>query len=250
MTRELVTPEMIEAGRKAYDQIKSDETFRRIYTAMHSSLPNPEGMTEARLPEGQVTELRLLVEESLFHLRNDRAAESYHHRALAALASTRVEPDADTTQQLHAAEKRIRDLEGDCDSYRKTLAVIDEEANAEGRKLVGTAASDDDAELVEIIEKRLTANVVSLAAACEMGRGAAAAKTVAKRIAASIAERISSRDDGLRPLLSEAEQFLDKANALALGEYRGSVPVLAARLAEVRDRARTALAQGSDRHEA
>lgn len=36
-------------------------------------------------PEAMIERLRLLVEESLFHLRLDARAEDYHKRALAAL---------------------------------------------------------------------------------------------------------------------------------------------------------------------
>ena len=51
------------------------------------------------------------------------------------------------------------------------------------------------------------------------------------------ADRISLLMDALKL----AEQFLDKASALAEGKYRGSVPVLRDRLIEVRDEARTVL---------
>jgi hypothetical protein len=57
--------------------------------------------------------------------------------SLAKLGNDPVAPadeDAEFLRRLHVAEKRARDLEQDCDSYRKTFAVIDEQANAEARK--------------------------------------------------------------------------------------------------------------------
>jgi hypothetical protein len=84
---------------------------------------NPSAMVEA-------VEAAIAVEHSN-EARARAAIEASHH--------------AELTEQLQSAEKRIRDLEGDCDSYRKTLDAMDEQANVNAPKLAHHA------ELVEAL---------------------------------------------------------------------------------------------------
>ena len=54
-------------------------------TCWHRNPDGPEAATYIEALEQRVSELSLLVEERLYHLRLDERAKNYHERALAAL---------------------------------------------------------------------------------------------------------------------------------------------------------------------
>jgi hypothetical protein len=66
------------------EQMRAGQTIHEVQAAAVVAALQSERASM----EGEIERLRRLVEESLFHLRLDRAAESYHHRALAALNPT------------------------------------------------------------------------------------------------------------------------------------------------------------------
>jgi len=215
----------MRAAHPLAKMVREDEE-QGLYDDEPISHPNPEGqVTEAALLTPAFKAMTPLQKWETLVLSGligtDEPWIEDMRQALreqeAALASTRAAPDDDTTQQLHAAEKRIRDLERDCDSYRKTLAVIDEEANAEGQKLVGTVAPDEDAELVagmsipEDMKRAVDADEAEPEAKDLVAKLRSDAaffcgwKTRSAHFleAADYIERISSRDNGLLAWLAD-----------------------------------------------